>query len=99
MHRLAELESAPPVLRCEYAKPGDLLYLEIKKLGRFRHSTHRATGSRQRTLDGAGSEFVHLAIDDASRIAFSSLHPYERGNNACRALLQALHYYRNSVTG
>jgi len=46
LHRLAELESAPPVLRCEYAKPGDLLYLEIKKLGRFRQSTHRVTGSR-----------------------------------------------------
>ncbi|AFM34375.1 integrase catalytic subunit [Stutzerimonas stutzeri CCUG 29243] len=46
LHRLTEPEPAPPVLPCEYAKPGDLLYLEIKKLGRFRQSTHRVTGSR-----------------------------------------------------
>ncbi len=94
LHRLAELEPAPPVLRYEYAKPGDLLHLDIKKLGRFRQPGHRVTGNRQQNSDGAGWEFVHVAIDDASRIAFSSLHPDERGASACRALVQALRYYR-----
>ena len=93
-HRLAELEPAPVVGRYEYANPGDLLHLDIKKLGRFWKPGHRVTGDRQQCSDGAGWEFMHVAIDDASRLAFTSLHPDERGSSACRALLQALRYYR-----
>lgn len=93
-HRLAELEPAPAVVRYEYANPGDLLHLDIKKLGRFWKPGHRVTGDRQQCSDGAGWEFMHVAIDDASRLAFTSLHPDERGSSACRALLQALRYYR-----
>lgn len=94
LNRLAELEPAPPVVRYEYPTPGDLLHLDIKKLGRFRKPGHRVTGDRQQNSNGAGWEFVHVAIDDASRIAFSSLHPDERGRSACQALIQALRYYR-----
>lgn len=65
------------------------------KLGRFWRPGHRVTGDRQQNSDGAGWEFVHVAIDDGSRIAFSSLHPDERGCSACQALLQALRYYRS----
>ncbi|MBV2131754.1 IS481 family transposase, partial [Pseudomonas sp. MAP12] len=93
-NRLAELEPAPVVVRYEYATPGDLLHLDIKKLGRFWKPGHRVTGDRQQNSGGAGWEFVHVAIDDASRLAFTSLHPDERGNSACRALLEALRYYR-----
>lgn len=93
-HRLAELEPAPVVVRYEYPKAGDLLHLDIKKLGRFWRPGHRVTGDRQQSCDGAGWEFVHVAIDDASRLAFTSLHPDERGSSACRALLQAVRYYR-----
>lgn len=93
-HRLAELEPAAVVVRYEYPKAGDLLPLDIKKLGRFWRPGHRVTGDRQQGCDGAGWEFVHVAIDDASRRAFTSLHPDERGSSACRALLQAVRYYR-----
>uniref|UniRef100_UPI00119EAE94 IS481 family transposase n=1 Tax=Pseudomonas oryzihabitans TaxID=47885 RepID=UPI00119EAE94 len=93
-HRLAELEPAPVVVRYEYPKAGDLLHLDIKKLGRFWRPGHRVTGDRQQACDGAGWEFAHVAIDDASRLAFTSLHPDERGSSACRALLQAVRYYR-----
>jgi transposase InsO family protein len=95
LNRLAELEPAPPVVRYQYPSPGDLLHLDIKKLGRFRKPGHRVTGDRQQSSSGAGWEYVHVAIDDASRIAFSSLHPDERGRSACQALMQALRYYRN----
>jgi transposase InsO family protein len=44
--------------------------------------------------DGIGWEYVHLAIDDHSRVAFGSIEPDERGTSACRALLQAIRYYR-----
>lgn len=93
-HRLAELEPAPVVVRYEYPEAGDLLHLDIKKLGRFWRPGHRVTGDRQQACDGAGWEFVHVAIDDASRLAFTSLHPDERGSSACRPPLQAMRYYR-----
>lgn len=94
LHRLAELDPAPPDNRYEYHQAGDLLHLDIKKLGRFWRPGHRVTGDRQGASDGAGWEFVHLAIDDHSRVAFGTIEGDERGSSACRALLQALRYYR-----
>lgn len=94
LHRLSELEPAPPQNRFEYPNPGDLLHLDIKKLGRFWRPGHRVTGDRAAASDGAGWDFVHLAIDDHSRVAFGTIEPDERGTSACRALLQALRYYR-----
>ena len=94
LYRLAELEPALPENRYEHPKPGDLLHLDIKKLARFRQPGHRVTGNRQVNSDGAGWEYVHLAIDDHSRVAFGSIEPDERGISACRALIQALRYYR-----
>lgn len=95
LNRLANLEPAPSIVRYQFEHPGDLLHLDIKKLGRFHQPGHRVTGDRSQTSDGAGWEFVHVAIDDASRIAFTSLHGNERALSACQALLQALRYYRS----
>src|SRR5690606_15787834 len=94
LHRLADLEPALPENRYEYAQPGQLLHLDIKKLARFRQPGHRVTGNRQINSDGIGWEYVHLAIDDHSRVAFGSIEPDERGLSACRALMQAIRYYR-----
>ena len=94
LHRLADLEPAAPENRYEYAQPGQLLHLDIKKLARFRQPGHRVTGNRQINSDGIGWEYVHLAIDDHSRVAFGSIEPNERGISACRALMQAVRYYR-----
>lgn len=94
LHRLADLEPAAPENRYEYAQPGQLLHLDIKKLARFRQPGHRVTGNRQFNSDGIGWEYVHLAIDDHSRVAFGSIEPNERGISACRALMQAVRYYR-----
>jgi transposase InsO family protein len=94
LHRLADLEPAAPENRYEYAQPGQLLHLDIKKLARFRQPGHRVTGNRQVNSDGIGWEYVHLAIDDHSRVAFGSIEPDERGISACRAMMQAVRYYR-----
>jgi transposase InsO family protein len=94
LHRLAELEPARPDNRYEYPQAGDLLHLDIKKLGRFWRPGHRVTGDRQGASHGAGWEFVHLAIDDHSRVAFGTIEADERGTSACQALLRALRYYR-----
>ncbi len=94
LHRMAELEPAAPQNRYEHDQPGQLLHLGIKKLARFRQPGHRVTGNRQINSDGIGWEYVHLAIDDHSRVAFGSIEPNERGISACRALVQAVRYYR-----
>ena len=95
LNRLSALEPAQPINRYQHEHPGDLLHLDIKKLGRFKRPGHRVTGNRQQNSRHSGWEYVHVAIDDASRIAFSSVHADETGRSACRALLSALRYYRS----
>lgn len=94
LNRMSSLEPAKPLQRYEYDRAGGLLHLDIKKLGRFRRPGHRVTGDRQQSSRGAGWEFVHIAIDDHSRIGFGTIHPDETGSSVCSALLQAVRYYR-----
>ncbi|MGZ5398355.1 MAG: IS481 family transposase [Mycobacterium sp.] len=94
LNRLSHLEPQTPIQRYEYDAPGGLLHLDIKKLGRFQRPGHRVTGDRHIVSDGAGWEYVHIAIDDASRVGTGSIHADERGLSACKALLQALRLYR-----
>lgn len=93
LNRLSALEPAKPVQRYVRDNPGDLLHLDIKKLGRFVRPGHRVTGSRLAQSRGAGWEYVHVAIDDASRLAFTTIHTDETGMSACKALIAALRYY------
>lgn len=96
MNRLTSLEPARPANRYEHDNPGDLLHLDIKKLGRFRKPGHRVTGSPQAGQSyGAGWEYVHMAIDDHSRIAWATICRDESGASAWRALIAALRYYRS----
>jgi len=94
LNRLAALEPAAPIVRYEYAEPGDMLHLDIKKLGRFHRPGHRVTADRTQNSRRAGWEFVHVAPDDHSRVAFADIQPDESGRSACRALIAALRYYR-----
>ena len=77
---LSALEPAEPVRRYEREQPGELIHIDIKKLGKFNRIGHRITGDRtgQSNSRGVGWEFVHVCIDDASRIAFSRIMPDER---------------------
>ena len=94
MNRLEKLDIAPPPRRYQWAKPGDLLHIDIKKLGRFALPGHRVHGDRRccRTR-GAGWEFVHVAIDDASRIAFAQILADERQQSVVAFLMAALRFY------
>lgn len=94
LNRLAALEPAAPIVRYEHPHPGDLLHLDIKKLGRFQRPGHRVTADRSQHSPGAGWEFVHVALDDHSLVAFADIQPDESGRSACRAVLSALRYYR-----
>lgn len=78
--RLALLTPPDPVRRYERDAPGELIHLDIKKLGRFNKVGHRITGfpKRQRSR-GLGYDYVHVAIDDHSRVAYVEVLPDERG--------------------
>jgi len=93
LNRLARLELPPPVRRYERAEAGELLHLDIKKLGRITRIGHRITGDRRDTVDGAGWEYVHVAIDDASRVGYAQVLPDEQGDSAVAFLRAAVAYY------
>lgn len=93
MNRLPRLDPPPPVQRYEHAAPGDLLHLDIKKLGRIVRPGHRVTGNPRDNVDGAGWECVHVAIDDHSRVGFSQSYPDETAPSAIAFLRAAVAYY------
>ena len=80
--RLHVLEVPPTSRRYERAQAGELVHLDIKKLARIVRPGHRVTGDRRDSVDGAGWEFAHMAVDDASRWAFGQVLPDERGGTA-----------------
>jgi transposase InsO family protein len=95
LNRLSALEPAEPPRRYQRERPGELIHIDIKKLGRFKRIGHRITGDRtgQSNARGVGWEFVHVAIDDASRIAFSRVMKSERKGCAVAFLKAAIAYY------
>jgi transposase InsO family protein len=87
---------APPLLvqRYEHARPGDLLHLDTKKLGRVRGLGHRITGQRRFQTQGSGWEFLHVAIDDHSRVSYLELLQDERGATVAGFLRRAVAWFR-----
>lgn len=95
LNRLSALEPARPANRYEHDRPGDLLHLDIKRLGRFSKPGHRVTGTPQKGRSrGAGWEYVHVAIDDHCRVGWADIRPDETALSAGRALIAAVRYYR-----
>jgi transposase InsO family protein len=97
LNKLKALDPPVPVRRYERETPGELIHIDIKKLGRFETVGHRITGARseQSRTRGAGWEFVHVCIDDASRIAFSQIKPNEKKRSAVAFLKAAVAYYNS----
>jgi hypothetical protein len=101
--KLSRLEPPEPPNRYERERPGELLHIDVKKLGRIRGAGHRMTGSRasqKRTrLNGkltgvAGWEFVHVCVDDATRLAYVEVLEDETGLTAVGFLRRAIAFYR-----
>jgi transposase InsO family protein len=82
-----------PILRYEHPAPGDLLPIDIKKLARIAQPGHRLTGNPQDETRGAGWEFLYVAVDDHSRIAFTAMLPDEKAVSASKFLRQAVAYF------
>jgi transposase InsO family protein len=99
LNRMRDLEPADPVRRYERERPGEMIHIDIKKLGRINGIGHRITGDRRGQSNlrsrgqGPGWEYVHVCIDDHSRIAFAQVMPNERKQSAISFLKAALVYY------
>src|SRR6202795_2614797 len=96
LNKLSALEPAEPVRRYEREHPGEIIHIDIKKLGRFEQIGHRITGDRkgQSNSRGVGWEYLHLAIDDHSRVAYSQILPDEKRGSSLRFLFNALRVFR-----
>ena len=93
--KLAALELKPEIIRYQRDRPGELIHLDIKKLRRIDGVGHRITGDRrsQSNKRGTGWEYLHVAIDDASRLAYSEILPGERKENAIAFTRRALAWF------
>lgn len=95
LERLSKLETPEPANRYQHRRPGDLLHLDVKKLGRISgFHGHRITGDRSKRRRGAGWDYVHVAIDDASRIAYAEVLRDETGETTAGFLRRAIAWYR-----
>jgi transposase InsO family protein len=102
--KLSRLEPAEPVRRYERSRPGELIHIDVKKLGRIsaKGAGHRVTGKRnteiKRRKGGTlrtGWERVHVCVDDATRLAYVEVLPDEKATTAIGFLRRALAFYRS----
>jgi transposase InsO family protein len=93
LSRLADLQPAEPVVRYEHDAPGDMLHIDTKRLGRIERPSHRVTGNRRDSVDGAGWEMLFVAVDDHARIAFTDMHCDEKWPQAVQFLRNAVAYF------
>lgn len=100
--RLSRLEPPEPPNRYERKRPGELVHVDVKKLGRILAAGHRVTGSRasqkktrreRKRVGMAGWEFVHVCVDDATRLAYAEVLGDERGSTAAGFLRRALAWF------
>ena len=95
LQRLRLLDPPEQPRRYERQRPGELLHLDVKKLGRIAGRIgHRIHGDRTKRNRRAGWEFVHVAIDDASRLAYVEVLTDETGSTTIGFLERALAWYR-----
>ena len=90
LSRLRYLIPAEPVRRYEWQRPGELIHVDIKKLGRFGRAGHRVTGRRHTPSAGRGWEYVHVAVDDCSRFSYVEVLPDQKRYTATRFWLRAV---------
>jgi transposase InsO family protein len=92
--RLSSLRPREAVVRYERERPGELVHVEAKRLGRIIAPGHRVTGDRSRRAAGkAGWQYLFVAIDDARRLGFTALYPEESTDSALAFLDQAVRFY------
>lgn len=91
---LKALDPVELVVRYERETPGELLHMDTKKLGRIVRPSHRVTGNRKDSVDGAGWEFAHVAIDDHSRASYVQMYANERKETVVEFLKATVAHYK-----
>ena len=92
--RLVERPSREEIVRYERSSPGELIHVDIKKLGRIIRPGHRVTGDRSSQAKGkAGWQYLYVAIDDHSRLGFASVYPDETADSALCFLDELVCFY------
>ncbi|MGD8561701.1 MAG: IS481 family transposase, partial [Desulfarculaceae bacterium] len=94
LNKLSVLEPRPPVIRYEHKAPGDMIHLDIKKLGRIDGVGHRITGDRSKPRRKPGWEYLHVCVDDNSRSAYTEMLPDEKAISAACFLIRTVDWYR-----
>ena len=100
--RLPRPDGDQPENRYERARPGELVHIDVKKLGRVAGVGHRITGERRKgggTARGAGWEFVHVCIDDCTRLAYAEALDDERADTVCAFLERAIGWFASHGIG
>ena len=92
--KLSRLEPLEPPNRYERSRPGELIHIDVKRLVRIqRGAGHRMTGRRTWQAEGAGREYVHVCVDDATRLAYVEVLADEKAKTAIGFLRRALAFY------
>ena len=94
LSRLKNLDPKQPAHRYQRDRPGELIHIDIKKLGRIQVIGHRITGNRKQRARGAGWEFLHVAVDDASRLAYAEVLANERSPTSVAFLRRLVAWYK-----
>jgi transposase InsO family protein len=93
LNRLARLTPSAPVTRYEWARPGDLVHLDVKPLARIAGVGHRIHGDRRARVQGIGWEYAHVAVDDHSRAAYVEVLPDQTGATTAAFLTRTLAWF------
>jgi transposase InsO family protein len=83
----------PTVIRYQWPCPGQLLHMDVKKLGKFTEPGHAATGDRRQRSRRVGWEYVHSIVDDCSRLAYSEIHDDEKAPTVTAFTRRALDFF------
>lgn len=89
LNRLSLLEPKLPIIRYEHKAPGDMIHLDINKLGKIDGIGHRITGDRSGPRRKPGWEYLHVCVDDNSRAAYTEMLPDEKATSATCFLIRA----------
>jgi transposase InsO family protein len=92
--KLPRLAPEEPANSYQRPRPGELVHIDVKKLGRIGRPGHRVNGDRTTRSRGVGWEFVHVAVDDATRLAYVEVLTDEKAATAVGFLRRALAFFR-----
>ncbi len=90
---LSRLEPREPANRYERSRPGELVHIDVKKLVKINGAGHRVTGNRRGSAKGIGWEYVHVCVDDATRLAYVEVLADEKGQTAVGFLRRAVAHF------